>query len=55
MAEDIDWSLCNRELKRLFDSIALSTTLITDKDKNGFTVAGWETDERSDNFVYANL
>ena len=55
LAEDIDWSLCNRELKRLFDSIALSTTLITDKDKNGLTVACWDTDERSDNFVYANL
>lgn len=55
LAHDIDWSLCNLKLKRLFDSIAPVTTLITSKDKNGFTIAGWTKDERSDNFIYGQL
>ncbi len=55
LAEDIDWSLCDTELKDLFDSIVLSTNLITDKDRDGFSVAGWESDERSENFIYRQL
>lgn len=55
LAEDIDWTLCDMTLKQLFDSIALSTSLITDKDKNGFTVAAWLENENSDNFMYGKL
>ena len=55
LAEDIDWSLCDTELKKLFDNIVRSTNLITDKDRDGFSVAGWENDERSDNFIYGKL
>lgn len=55
LAEDIDWTLCDPELKRLFDSIAPSTDLITDKDKNGFTVAAWLENKNSDNFIYGKL
>ena len=52
LAPDIDWSLCETKLKELFDEIALSTHLITEKDKNGFSVEGWKNDMRSDNFIY---
>ncbi len=55
MAEDIDWELCEPELKNIFDEIAPTTILITDKDRDGFSVAGWEADERSDNFIYGKL
>ena len=55
LAVDIDWSLCDKTLKELFDDIAPSTKLITDKDKDGFTVKAWENDERSDNFIYGQL
>ena len=55
LAADIDWSLCDRSLKGLFDSIALSAELITDKDKNGYSVNVWESDERSDQFIYDKL
>jgi dTDP-4-dehydrorhamnose 3,5-epimerase len=54
-AEDIDWSLCDPVLKQLFDEVARTTTLITEKDKDGFSVAGWAKDDRSDNFVYGQL
>jgi dTDP-4-dehydrorhamnose 3,5-epimerase len=52
---DIDWSLCDTGLKKLFDDVVSKGPLITDKDKNGFTVGGWEKDERSKNFVYGEL
>jgi dTDP-4-dehydrorhamnose 3,5-epimerase len=55
LAEDIDWTLCDPEMKRLFDGIAPSTDLITDKDKNGFTIAAWLENENSDNFIYGKL
>jgi dTDP-4-dehydrorhamnose 3,5-epimerase len=52
LAQDIDWSLCDKQLKDVFDEIAPHTQWITDKDKNGFSVSGWEQNERSNNFVY---
>jgi hypothetical protein len=55
LAQDIDWTLCDVELKKLFDSIAHSEVLITDKDRSGFSVNGWKNDERSDNFIYGQL
>ncbi|MEW6027111.1 MAG: dTDP-4-dehydrorhamnose 3,5-epimerase family protein [Planctomycetota bacterium] len=55
LADDIDWSLCDPELKKLFDGIARTTTLITDKDKNGFSLDAWVRDSRSDNFIYGKL
>lgn len=55
LAKDIDWTLCDSNLKKLFDSIVPSTSLITEKDRNGFSVNGWKSDERSDNFIYGKL
>ena len=55
MADDIDWSLCDEELKILFDEIAHETSLITNKDRDGLTVEAWKNDERSENFVYRKL
>ena len=55
LSDDIDWSLCDKELKKMFDKIVPETDLITDKDKNGFSVAGWKADSRSDNFIYGKL
>src|ERR687886_624571 len=52
LAEDIDWSLCDQNLRKTFYEIASSTRLITDKDRNGLSVSAWERDERSNNFVY---
>lgn len=54
LADDIDWSLCDGALKKLFDSIAFSTKCITDKDKNGLSVTAWKNDKRSDNFIYGS-
>ena len=53
-AKDIDWSLAEPKLKQQLDMLN-NTTLITDKDKNAFTLEQWVTDERSNNFIYGKL
>ncbi len=55
LAADIDWSLCDPKLAEEFKGIASTTQLMTDKDRNGFSVAAWQADERSDNFIYGQL
>ena len=55
LAKDIDWSLCEPKLAAEFQKIAASTQLITDKDRNGFSMQAWEADKRSDNFIYGQL
>jgi dTDP-4-dehydrorhamnose 3,5-epimerase len=55
LSADIDWSLCDKKLKKMFDKIVPTTDLITDKDKNGFSVGSWKADERSENFVYGKM
>lgn len=55
LAKDIDWTLCDPNLKKLFESITRSTSLISDKDKNGFSVTEWTKCGDSDNFIYGKL
>jgi hypothetical protein len=43
------------ELASLFQEIAHSTELMTDKDRNGFSLASWTADPRSENFLYDEL
>jgi dTDP-4-dehydrorhamnose 3,5-epimerase len=52
VASDLDWSLCKPELRDQFQTIAKSTMLMTDKDRNGLTIAQWAADPRSENFLY---
>jgi dTDP-4-dehydrorhamnose 3,5-epimerase len=52
LAPDLDWSLCEPRLRELFHKIASNTVLITNKDRNGPSLSQWESDIRSDNFVY---
>jgi dTDP-4-dehydrorhamnose 3,5-epimerase len=56
LAPDLDWSLCDKGLCSEFRSIAASQTrIMSDKDRDGLTLAQWSEDERSDRFVYAGL
>lgn len=55
LAQDFDWSLCDSELKNLFDQIAPKTQLLTDKDLNGFSLKDWLNDPRSENFAITEL
>ena len=55
LAKDINWSRADSALKKEFDSIAAKTTLMTDKDRNGFSFEAWVKDDRSNNFVYGQF
>lgn len=55
LAEDIDWSFCNRKLKNEFNKIIKSRMIISDKDKNGLDIQKWSDDPRSKNFIYEKL
>lgn len=54
-ASDIDWSLVDKKLKKRFDDFANNNPIISEKDKNGFTVKQWLQDEKSNHFIYENL
>ena len=54
LSKDIDWSLCNSEIKSVFDRIVPVSEYITNKDKNGHTLTGWLEDKNSDNFIYGD-
>ncbi|HXH22580.1 MAG TPA: dTDP-4-dehydrorhamnose 3,5-epimerase family protein [Dehalococcoidia bacterium] len=51
-APDLDWSMCAPELKRVFDEVSRRTSLVTEKDRNGYTLAAWTASPLSDNFIY---
>jgi dTDP-4-dehydrorhamnose 3,5-epimerase len=53
LAEDIDWTLCDQNLRETFHDVASSTSLITDKDRDGLSVSAWKQDQRSEKFIYA--
>ena len=55
LSSDIDWTLCDPDLKELFDRIVPSTSLISDKDRDGLSLEQWGHDERSNNFIYGDL
>ena len=55
LASDIDWTWCDNNLKKVFKNLSASTALITEKDKNGFSIEGWKSDKRSENFIYGQL
>jgi dTDP-4-dehydrorhamnose 3,5-epimerase len=52
LAADIDWSLADNMLREKFLQITDGNALMTDKDRDGFTLETWLSDERSQNFIY---
>ena len=55
LAADFDWSLCDKKLKVIFEEVLAKTKLISEKDRNGFTLAQWTKNPSSDNFLYNRL
>ncbi|MBD3308026.1 hypothetical protein GF339_16410 [candidate division KSB3 bacterium] len=56
LAPDIDWSLCDADLKKGFDALIATTQFImTEKDTNGLSMAQWANDSRSEHFLYESL
>ena len=55
LAVDIDFSLCDMQLKNIFDKMVRSKPLMTDKDRKGFSINEWQLNEKSDKFLYGSL
>ncbi len=55
LAADIDWSLADPALRAIVDRVTAGNLLLSDKDRDGLTVAAWGADPRSDNFGYDKL
>lgn len=55
LSPDLNWSQCEEALKKIIDSIAPTTDLISQKDKNALTLKQWELNSRSDYFKYGPL
>ncbi|MBM3265896.1 MAG: dTDP-4-dehydrorhamnose 3,5-epimerase family protein [candidate division Zixibacteria bacterium] len=51
LSPDIDWSLCDPVLKKEFDDLVAHAPIMSDKDRNGQSLGGWLSDERSKNFM----
>ncbi len=51
-ALDIDWSLCDENLKKDFDKLLKEGAIWSDKDKNGLSLQTWAIDPRAKNFIY---
>jgi dTDP-4-dehydrorhamnose 3,5-epimerase len=52
---DIDWSLFDPRLKREFEKIAAGTPLITDKDRDGYSLSAWVETRESEQFLFNQL
>ena len=50
----LDWSICDTDLKQLYDQM-ISNAILTEKDRNGLSLEEWTSDERSGNFLYEPL
>jgi dTDP-4-dehydrorhamnose 3,5-epimerase len=52
LAADIDWSLCDSELRKEFNLIASANPLMTEKDRNGHSVSSWTDSSDSEQFLW---
>ncbi len=51
---DIDWSLCDIEIKHKIDDILSSTDFLSEKDRNGMSVSEWAESPDTENFIYSS-
>lgn len=52
LSRDIDWTLCDPSIKKIFQEVLKTGPLMSDKDKNALSLTDWLLDRRSDNFLY---
>lgn len=52
LSPELDFSLVDSSLKKEFDSIIKKAPLISDKDRNGLTIAAWKNDSNFSQFVF---
>jgi len=55
LSEDISWSMADSKLKKDFEKFKKSNLLISEKDKNGYSLQAWSKSRYSKNFPYSKL
>lgn len=53
-SKDIDWSLIDPALKKHVENILHNNPLVSEKDKNGFTLEQWKNSKDAENFIYSS-
>lgn len=51
LSPDIDWSLCDPQVKSMIDAVMKEGPIISEKDKKGVTFTEWSKDPRSEKFI----
>ena len=54
-SDDIDWSLCDKDLKKGFADLVFNGAIISEKDRSALSIADWKDDKRSDKFICEKL
>jgi dTDP-4-dehydrorhamnose 3,5-epimerase len=52
LTSDINWTLCDPVLKKDFETIISEAPLITDKDRNGYSLSSWLNKPESEQFLF---
>lgn len=55
LAADLDWSLCDPNLRSEFQTMVEGGPTITDKDRDAGSLSEWQRDPRSSTFLYSEL
>lgn len=50
LSNDLDWSLCDKKLKKILQFQKYRRLIISEKDKNGLSIELWRKDKRSELF-----
>ncbi len=53
-SDDLDWSLCDENLRKEFNNLK-EKFIISEKDEKAMSFKEWDEDKRSDNFKYPDL
>jgi len=51
LSKDLDWSLCDKNIKSQFDQLIQEGLTISEKDQKGFALKEWEKNENAKRFV----
>lgn len=55
LADDLDWSLCDPQLRAAFIRLTQEGAILSEKDRQGLTLAAWAADERASACGFAAL
>lgn len=51
-SSDLDWSICDPQLKSWFDALKKDEVYVSNKDKTGLNISDWQKNPNSKNFMY---